>query len=214
MWLHQSPTDVPWLLSSSLLLWRYRFSLCAVIAEMSSNLLNHTTTSIAPSLYSAWFRISKWKTSMHVSPRWSSLNYALPVPLDTTSGPCINSQWQWEEWLSSCMVKTEGKALSFIIHHPPAVAYTAEIMEWGFPSSALRYVCVSLSVLAGFYPVNHTDCLQSYLHHCFDGITGELAHAFFPPTGEIHFDDHEYWILGNMRFSWKKGMCLYQTANI
>uniref|UniRef100_A0A3Q3E6Z6 Matrix metallopeptidase 23B n=1 Tax=Hippocampus comes TaxID=109280 RepID=A0A3Q3E6Z6_HIPCM len=57
----------------------------------------------------------------------------------------------------------------------------------------------------GFYPVNHTDCLQSYLHHCFDGITGELAHAFFPPTGEIHFDDHEYWILGNMRFSWKKG---------
>ncbi|CDQ76869.1 unnamed protein product [Oncorhynchus mykiss] len=57
----------------------------------------------------------------------------------------------------------------------------------------------------GFYPINHTDCLQSYLHHCFDGITGELAHAFFPPTGEIHFDDHEYWILGNMRFSWKKG---------
>uniref|UniRef100_A0A1A8IXU2 Matrix metallopeptidase 23B n=1 Tax=Nothobranchius kuhntae TaxID=321403 RepID=A0A1A8IXU2_NOTKU len=57
----------------------------------------------------------------------------------------------------------------------------------------------------GFYPVNHTDCWQSYLHHCFDGITGELAHAFFPPTGEIHFDDHEHWILGNMRFSWKKG---------
>ncbi|KAJ8016657.1 hypothetical protein DPEC_G00009520 [Dallia pectoralis] len=58
----------------------------------------------------------------------------------------------------------------------------------------------------GFYPVNHTDCLQSYLHHCFDGITGELAHAFFPQTGEIHFDDHEYWILGDMRFSWKKGL--------
>jgi len=65
---------------------------------------------------------------------------------------------------------------------------------------------------AGFYPINHTDCLQSYLHHCFDGITGELAHAFFPPTGEIHFDDHEYWVLGNMRFSWKKG--LYLCVNL
>lgn len=70
-------------------------------------------------------------------------------------------------------------------------------------------LCLPLSLplcsLAGFYPINHTDCLQSYLHHCFDGITGELAHAFFPPNGEIHFDDDEYWILGNMRFSWKKG---------
>ena len=85
-------------------------------------------------------------------------------------------------------------------------------MEKGFPSLARGYECfyLSLSVSAGFYPINHTDCLQSYLHHCFDGITGELAHAFFPPNGEIHFDDHEYWILGNMRFSWKKGMCLYQ----
>ena len=64
---------------------------------------------------------------------------------------------------------------------------------------------ILITAFAGFYPVNHTDCLQSYLHHCFDGITGELAHAFFPSTGEIHFDDDEYWILGNMRYSWKKG---------
>ncbi|XP_076133644.1 matrix metalloproteinase-23 isoform X2 [Alosa pseudoharengus] len=66
----------------------------------------------------------------------------------------------------------------------------------------------------GFYPVNHTDCLQSYLHHCFDGITGELAHAFFPPTGEIHFDDDEYWILGNMRFSWRKGVWLTDLVHV
>ncbi|XP_054092802.1 matrix metalloproteinase-23 isoform X5 [Callithrix jacchus] len=57
----------------------------------------------------------------------------------------------------------------------------------------------------GFYPINHTDCLVSTLHHCFDGPTGELAHAFFPPHGGIHFDDSEYWVLGPTRYSWKKG---------
>ena len=57
----------------------------------------------------------------------------------------------------------------------------------------------------GFYPINHTDCLVSPLHHCFDGPTGELAHAFFPPHGGIHFDDSEYWVLGPTRYSWKKG---------
>nr|XP_045004917.1 matrix metalloproteinase-23 isoform X4 [Jaculus jaculus] len=60
----------------------------------------------------------------------------------------------------------------------------------------------------GFYPINHTDCLVSALHHCFDGPTGELAHAFFPPHGGIHFDDSEYWILGPTRYSWKKAGCL------
>lgn len=57
----------------------------------------------------------------------------------------------------------------------------------------------------GFYPANHTDCLVSALHHCFDGPTGELAHAFFPPHGGIHFDDSEHWVLGPTRYSWKKG---------
>uniref|UniRef100_A0A8D2M822 ShKT domain-containing protein n=1 Tax=Zonotrichia albicollis TaxID=44394 RepID=A0A8D2M822_ZONAL len=67
---------------------------------------------------------------------------------------------------------------------------------------------------SGFYPINHTDCLHSLSHHCFDGTTGELAHAFFPPHGEIHFDDHEYWILGNTRFSWKKGVWLTDLVHV
>ncbi|XP_064028291.1 matrix metalloproteinase-23 isoform X3 [Pogoniulus pusillus] len=66
----------------------------------------------------------------------------------------------------------------------------------------------------GFYSINHTDCLESLIHHCFDGTTGELAHAFFPPNGEIHFDDHEYWILGNTRFSWKKGVWLTDLVHV
>ncbi|XP_032970150.1 matrix metalloproteinase-23 isoform X2 [Rhinolophus ferrumequinum] len=66
----------------------------------------------------------------------------------------------------------------------------------------------------GFYPVNHTDCLESALHHCFDGPTGELAHAFFPPHGGIHFDDSEYWVLGPTRYSWKKGVWLTDLVHV
>ncbi|XP_021099304.1 matrix metalloproteinase-23 isoform X3 [Heterocephalus glaber] len=66
----------------------------------------------------------------------------------------------------------------------------------------------------GFYPDNHTDCLVSALHHCFDGPTGELAHAFFPPHGGIHFDDSEYWVLGPTRYSWKKGVWLTDLVHV
>ncbi|XP_011786394.1 PREDICTED: matrix metalloproteinase-23 [Colobus angolensis palliatus] len=66
----------------------------------------------------------------------------------------------------------------------------------------------------GFYPINHTDCLVSALHHCFDGPTGELAHAFFPPHGGIHFDDSEYWVLGPTRYSWKKGVWLTDLVHV
>ncbi|MEE6483906.1 hypothetical protein FKM82_013687 [Ascaphus truei] len=66
----------------------------------------------------------------------------------------------------------------------------------------------------GFYGINHTDCLESRIHHCFDGTTGELAHAYFPQTGEIHFDDSEYWIVGNTRFSWKKGVWLTDLVHV
>ncbi|XP_027803450.2 matrix metalloproteinase-23 isoform X1 [Marmota flaviventris] len=66
----------------------------------------------------------------------------------------------------------------------------------------------------GFYAANHTDCLVSALHHCFDGPTGELAHAFFPPHGGIHFDDSEHWVLGPTRYSWKKGVWLTDLVHV
>ncbi|XP_056652007.1 matrix metalloproteinase-23 isoform X2 [Monodelphis domestica] len=56
--------------------------------------------------------------------------------------------------------------------------------------------------------------LKIVVHRCFDGTTGELAHAFFPPNGEIHFDDSEYWIVGETRFSWKKGVWLTDLVHI
>ncbi|XP_048417334.1 matrix metalloproteinase-23 isoform X2 [Stegostoma tigrinum] len=73
---------------------------------------------------------------------------------------------------------------------------------------------VSADIKIGFYSINHTDCLEVPSHPCFDGITGELAHAFFPTHGEIHFDDFEHWILGKTRFSWKKIVWLTDLVHI
>ncbi|XP_072101296.1 matrix metalloproteinase-23 isoform X1 [Mobula birostris] len=73
---------------------------------------------------------------------------------------------------------------------------------------------VSADIKIGFYSINHTDCLQIPSHPCFDGITGELAHAFFPTNGEIHFDDYEHWILGKTRFSWKKVVWLTDLVHV
>ncbi|XP_061538139.1 matrix metallopeptidase 23bb [Phycodurus eques] len=66
----------------------------------------------------------------------------------------------------------------------------------------------------GFYAFNHSDCRSSPLHPCFDGVNGELAHAFLPPRGEIHFDKHEMWIVGRSRFSWKRGVWLNDLVQV
>ncbi|XP_060622744.2 matrix metalloproteinase-23-like [Anolis sagrei] len=69
-------------------------------------------------------------------------------------------------------------------------------------------------ITIGFYTFNHTDCWFSPLHPCFDGLNGELAHAFLPPRGEIHFDNHEFWIFGRSRFSWKQGVWLNDLVQV
>ncbi|XP_061916789.1 matrix metallopeptidase 23bb isoform X1 [Entelurus aequoreus] len=74
------------------------------------------------------------------------------------------------------------------------------------PLSFAEVTNASADIVIGFYTFNHSDCWHSPLHPCFDGLNGELAHAFLPPRGEIHFDNHEFWILGKSRFSWKQGV--------
>ncbi|XP_025051722.1 matrix metalloproteinase-23-like [Alligator sinensis] len=69
-------------------------------------------------------------------------------------------------------------------------------------------------ITIGFYTFNHTDCWSSPLHRCFDGLNGELAHALLPPRGEIHFDNHEFWILGRSHFSWKQGVWMNDLVQV
>ncbi|XP_007905948.1 matrix metalloproteinase-23-like [Callorhinchus milii] len=66
----------------------------------------------------------------------------------------------------------------------------------------------------GFYTFEHSDCWSTMLHPCFDGRNGELAHAFLPPVGEIHFDNHDAWILGKARFDRNQGVWLNDLIQV
>ncbi|KAM9734292.1 matrix metallopeptidase 23bb [Menidia menidia] len=69
-------------------------------------------------------------------------------------------------------------------------------------------------ITMGFYGRNHSDCWGAALHPCFDGLNGELAHAFLPPRGEIHFDNQEAWVLGRSRYSWRRGVWLNDLVQV
>ncbi|XP_061682757.1 matrix metallopeptidase 23bb isoform X5 [Syngnathoides biaculeatus] len=91
-----------------------------------------------------------------------------------------------------------------------AFAKWSDVSPLSFTEVLGRHADISI----GFYAFNHSDCQTSPLHPCFDGVNGELAHAFLPPRGEIHFDDHELWIVGRSRFSWKRGVWLNDLVQV
>ncbi|KAK5904121.1 hypothetical protein CesoFtcFv8_005716 [Champsocephalus esox] len=92
-----------------------------------------------------------------------------------------------------------------------SVAFT----KWSDVSPlTFREVNASSDITIGFFSLNHSDCWSSFFHPCFDGLNGELAHAFLPPRGEIHFDNQEFWILGKSRFSWRQGVWLNDLVQV
>ncbi|KAI9544822.1 hypothetical protein NQZ68_042326, partial [Dissostichus eleginoides] len=80
------------------------------------------------------------------------------------------------------------------------MALSVAFTKWSDVSPlTFREVNASSDITIGFFSLNHSDCWSSFFHPCFDGLNGELAHAFLPPRGEIHFDNQEFWILGKSR---------------
>lgn len=73
-----------------------------------------------------------------------------------TPGVSINSLWP--EWLSCLRAKAEEKALSVVIHHPPAVVYTNQ--SEGFPPR-LWGMCLSLFWQASTPSTTQTVCSPS-----------------------------------------------------
>ncbi|CAL1571230.1 unnamed protein product [Knipowitschia caucasica] len=95
-------------------------------------------------------------------------------------------------------------------------ALSSAFTKWSdvSPLSFTEVTAGHADITIGFHSLNHSDCWSSPLHPCFDGLNGELAHAFLPPRGDIHFDNHEFWVLGKSRFSWRQGVWLNDLVQV
>ena len=63
-----------------------------------------------------------------------------------------------------------------------------------------------VNIAIGFYTGNHND------NDPFDGNGGTLAHAFFPPYGDLHFDDSEDFTLDSVNGKYKGLLKNYITS--
>ncbi|XP_049581986.1 matrix metallopeptidase 23bb isoform X2 [Syngnathus scovelli] len=156
---------------------------------------------------SSGHRVSKRYTINPLGYKWTHANitYKLESFPDTLSADATRQA------LSSAFSKwSDVSPLSFT----EVRQRDADITIGSATRRARARASVSVNGRASFYALNHSDCASSPLHPCFDGINGELAHAFLPPRGEIHFDKHEFWIIGRSRFSWSRGVWLNDLVQV
>ncbi|XP_037122758.1 matrix metallopeptidase 23bb isoform X2 [Syngnathus acus] len=167
---------------------------------------------------SSGHRVSKRYTINPLGYKWTHANitYRLESFPDTLSADATRqalssafSKWSDVSPLSFTEVRQRDADITIgSATRNPARARVCECKR------ACKYVLYLCAPPQGFYALNHSDCASSPLHPCFDGINGELAHAFLPPRGEIHFDKHEFWIIGRSRFSWSRGVWLNDLVQV